>query len=211
VPTLKTSSLRLWGWGSFHLRLPPLPLGELLVALWWLWVAGVIDGDGYLSAKGGGRLVVAGRWEEEPGILRWLQRLMGGFGDLSHSATEKHPDGKGAAYILTDPILLRWLLRNCGGYFQNPVRRAQAARLANKLGMALPPQQPPHPAWALGLFEADGYLGLEQKGNSYILALRVEVNEEALTAALRSLFGGAVWWRPATEEQLAKNPRHRGK
>jgi len=111
---------------------------------------------------------------------------------VTKETNNSRPDGKTAKYVLSDPTLLRWVLRNCGAYLQNPARRAQAKVLAEALGIELPPQQPPTYAWALGLFETDGSLGLYPSGGaSYRLRVSVAVGEEALALALRFLFGGS--------------------
>jgi len=176
---------RHWGWGSFELRLRPRPGGRRLLRRWWQWLAGLIDGDGSfkLVPGGGVQFALAGNLKEEPGILQWVLRLLWGFGNVAPSASD--PAKGGATYSVTDPMIVDWLLTNCGPWLQGTQKRADAAAVAERIGTVLPPRRRPTPAWALGLFEAEGNLNLKGGGKTFALCLQLTNTDYALVKALQ--------------------------
>ena len=180
---------RRWGWGSCQLLLPPGPKGAALEALWWQWLAGLIDGDGHLRVGPGNRvlLTISGHREEEPGPLSRARELLG------HGNLHWRKGTNLVTYRLTSRLQLQQLLERCGPWFQNPERRRQAEEVASQLKLTLPVRRPATAVWALGFVEADGTLVLQKRGAHWALRLAATNTEEVLPRTLHQLFGGGCW------------------
>jgi hypothetical protein len=180
--------------------------------LHWQWLAGLIDGDGYLSRRGQPRLVISGH-RQEVALLRQAQRL------LDHGTITAAAIGNGVRLAVNGRDALQRLATGAGPYLRHPRKRSRLRSLCLRFNWPLPPQQPllANPGWVLGLLDADGSFdlrcyGLRQRCGAdgslercfyYSPVLKVVNQQRGMLLALQRQFGGNIYPVKLTN-------RHRG-
>jgi hypothetical protein len=176
-------------WEVSGLVFGPDPRWSLELQLQWL--AGLVDGDGTLSARRDGStlLSIAGH-RSEVEVLEGVRRLLG------HGRVTLRGPG-GANYALAHGPRLRWLLEYLGPFLRHPIKRRQLREVCHRLNRSVPVPVglAANRGWVAGVIQSDGsiVLGVMQRedGCRYPITTITFTNTEAvLVKAVASFFPG---------------------
>lgn len=158
------------------------------------WLAGVIDGDGYLYVKKGGfvGLEITMDYYDEP-CLTTIKTRFGG-------SIKRRSGSKSYRYRTQSRDVMILIINAINGHIRNSVRIPQLQAVCKQLGIeykvAVPLTHDSH--WFAGFWDADGTITYSMKlnGNRMLPQLSVRVSQKMRDdlEPILSVFGGSIYY-----------------
>ena len=153
----------------------------------WIWLAGVIDGDGsfVISKKGYASLEITIGLSDLP-LLEYIQHIIGGYIARRNSNSYR--------YRLHNMAGIVYILVSLAGLLQNTIRIGQMIKLCLHFSIEFVPSIliSYYTPWHSGFFDADGTVGLYIKNGHPQLTISVS-NKFSHNLNLFLILGGAIY------------------